>query len=193
MNCKHIQDILQEQFLATGMELPSEMQAHLKGCAECRSFHEELVALSSRLAPMADITLTEEETARLESSLQKAMASTTHDTAVFHPKRKRARIIRLATSIAAAVLLVAASVTIDWSPDQALQHPLDALDFSGATIEDIAPLFINGESDLVPTVIDGESAFYLTQQVGPGQVDDIFENVTSEEIDWLMKNLSVEI
>jgi hypothetical protein len=193
MNCKQIQDILQERFLATGVELPSEVQTHLEGCAECRSFHEELVALGSRLAPMAEITLTTEESIRLESALRKAMALTTNDAAAFHPRRKRARIIRLATSIAAVVLLVAASVTIDWSPDKAIPHPLDDLDLSGATIEDIAPLFINGESDLVPTVIDGESAFYLTQQVGPGQADDIFENVTSEELDWLMKNLSVEI
>jgi len=192
MNCKQIQEILQEHFLATGMELVPEVMAHLESCAECRSFHEELTALGCRLAPMAEISLTAEESARLESSLQEAIASSPHKRASVDLKRKRAR-IRLATSIAAVVLLAAASVTIDWSPDQVMQYPLDDLDFRGATIEDIAPLFVNGENDLLPTVFEGESAFYLTQQVGPGQVDDIFENVTSEELDWLMKNLSVEI
>ncbi len=42
-------------------------------------------------------------------------------------------------------------------------------------------------------MVDQQAVTYLTDQVDPIQAEDILESATSDEINWLMKNYSMEM
>jgi hypothetical protein len=193
MNCREVKEWLMDNLTAAGLETGGEVAAHLDECADCRSFYRELAALSMKLAPLAEISLTEAESVRLEDAVDAAMQTAAISGEKGRQQRRIFPIIRIAAAVAAMILIVIVSFRNN-SVD--ISYPIfniDDFELTGTSVQDLAPLFIDNGRDLLPSMIDAQSAEYLTDQVNPAQAEDILESATSEEIDWLMKNYSMEI
>jgi hypothetical protein len=72
-------------------------------------------------------------------------------------------------------------------------YNVDDFELTGTSVSDLAPLFVDNGGDLLPSMVDQQAVTYLTEQVDPAQAEDILESATSEEINWLMKNYSMEM
>lgn len=193
MTCTRIKEYIQELFVSGGFELPQEIKEHLDSCHECRAFAEDLTALSRTLAPLGDIALTAEEAARLEADLSALFSAEARKPVAVSPEGKIAAIARMALAAAAVLILM----MMPWDPDFPSQVNFmpntDDLHLTRIDEMDMASLFTDGETDLLPSIVDNQSAVYLTDQVQPGQADDILEKLTPEELEWLMENVSMEI
>lgn len=192
MKCREIQDNLNQMFTAGGLELSQDMHAHLEACPDCREYYQSLVTLNQALAPLSEIALTAEETARLNQSLAAAVAEA--DRRVPQP------IIRKIFGAFAPLALAAAAVVVllMWSPWQnyairsSQTMTADDLQFDNIKSDDIISL-TNGDTELLPTLVDEKTASYITEQVEPMQADEVLDKLSTDEVKWLNDNFSMEI
>ncbi len=193
MKCDHVKEWLTENFTVAGTPPAGDIAAHLDECAECRAYAEKLASLSADLSPLTEITLTAFESAGLEAALDTAMQTLAIPYRRSQRKKNIFAIFRIATAVAAMVLIVAVSFRTN-SVDMAYPiYNVDDLELTGTSVQDLAPLFVNDNEDLLPSMVDQQAVTYLTDQVDPAQAADILESATSEEINWLMKNYSMEM
>jgi predicted anti-sigma-YlaC factor YlaD len=193
MNCRDIKEWLTDNFTATPLETTDEIAAHLDECPDCKAYFEGLLSLSAAIAPLADISMTDEESARLDEALNVAMQTAVVPDRQSRRKRTIFSIVRVATAIAAMFLIVTVSFHTNSVDTTWPVYNIDDFELTGTSVQDLAPLFVNDNGDLLPSMVDQQSATYLTDQIDPAQAEDILESETSEEIEWLMKNYSMEI
>lgn len=193
MNCDHVKEWLTDNFTVSGIEPAGEIAAHLEQCAECRKYAESLAALSAGLSPVAELSMTETESGRLLEAVEAIMQTAAIPNRLSRRKRNIFSVVRMATAVAAMILIVAVSFRSSSVDTSYPIYNLDDFELTGTSTQDLAPLFVNGSSDLLPSMVDQQAANYLTDQVDPAQAEDILESATSEEINWLMKNYSMEM
>jgi len=181
MNCRNIQD---ELILYTGKrELPPDLQAHVNGCAACRSFWTEIISATAGLGSDSDFYLSETE---IEASVSRV------DERIDRLELGKVTDVRSAwksfvPAAAAVVLLVGMSLIIyvaGWLNGDGGQTALDTPDTSFVTLE-------NGDMGAL-----SENDFeYILYQVsidhlGTGS-EVLFDDITEEEIEYLDQNFDV--
>jgi len=193
MRCTQVKERLIEQITAAGIQPPGNIQDHLDACDDCRVYYRELSLLSESLLPLDDISMTAEESAKLEAAVGAVIGSGGRWNTCLKPEKKMYAIVRAAAAMAALVLIVLV-VSGKQTADEAMpMYSIDEFDLSHTSAEDMAPLFVNGDQDYLPSLVDEEKAAYLTDQVYPAEAEEILESATTEEIEWLMENYSLEI
>jgi hypothetical protein len=193
MDCHRIQEYLEDNFLATGYELPAGIREHLDDCGECRSFYEEMLSLGEYLSPISDIAMTADETIRFETGLMEAIEAVDRPGKTYAPEKNIITVARMALAAAAVVVMILVSYNPDKPAGLAILNNSNAWQLAQISTEDMTPLLVNGGSEILPSVVDDQSAAYLTEQIQPWEADNILETMTSEELDWLQKNLTLEI
>jgi hypothetical protein len=193
MNCTTVKEWLTEHLTAAGIEPTIEIARHLDTCDDCRRYYEDLVSVSETLLPLAGISMTAEESAKLETGIRRIISDGNRWSTYLRPERKIHVFIRTATAIAALILIVLISSGRQTTDEIAPTYSVDEFDLLYTATEDLAPLFVNGETDYLPALIDDAEAAYLTDRVYPAEAEEIMESVTTEEIEWLMENYSMEI
>jgi predicted anti-sigma-YlaC factor YlaD len=189
MNCEQVKNWLTDNFTVGGMETTGEIAAHLDECADCRAYAEELAALSAELAPLTDISMTAVESAELDAAMQTIAIPDGR----IQRKKRLFSIVRIATAAAAMILIVMVSFRSNPVNSSYPIYNVDDFELTGTSVSDLAPLFVDNGGDLLPSMVDQQAVTYLTEQVDPAQAEDILESATSEEINWLMKNYSMEM
>jgi len=193
MNCNHVKEWLTDNFTAAGVEATGEIAGHLDRCADCRAYAEELAALSAGLSPLADLSMTEMESARLLDAVDTAMQSVM----IPDPQERRRKyifsIVRIATAVAAMILIVTVSFRTGSIDSSYPVFNVNDFELTGTNVQDYAPLFVDGSNDLLPSMVDQQAVTYLAEQVDPAQAEEILESATSDELNWLMKNYSMEM
>jgi hypothetical protein len=190
MNCARVTNFLEENFVSTGFDLPEEVQEHVDDCVRCRAYFKKLVSLGEKLEPMSDMAMTADEAARVHAGLDRALEAVKSPLSSYIPENKIFTITRLAMAAAAVLLMMMVSLNGDFPSGTGLLQDIDDFELNSFETEDLAGLF---DTDAIPSLIEGDSASYITDQIRPGQADDILETLTPEELEWLMDNLSVEI
>lgn len=187
MTCVQAKRMMDESFLAGGCHLPPEVEDHLGTCPECRAYYAQLQALGDTLAPLAGIALTPEEEAQLWAAVEGAAGADVSQE-FSSGKTRLFSFTRVLVTVAAVFVLMVIFLKSDIPESPAFVFDVDDLQLTRVEIDDIAPLFVDGDSDLLPSLVDDESAGYLIQRIEPGQADDILEGITAEEIQWLTEN-----
>lgn len=193
MNCDHIKEWLTENFTAAGIEPTGEVAAHLEQCPECRAYAEELAALSSELAPLADISMTAFESAGLEAALDAVIQAAAIPDRRSRRKKTIFSVVRIATAVAAMFLIVTVSFHTNSVNTSYPIYNIDDFELTSTSVQDLAPLFENDNGDMLSSMVDQQTVNYLTDQVDPAQAEVILESATSDELNWLMKNYSMEM
>lgn len=193
MDCSRIQEYLDENFLAGGYHLSVAIEEHIGKCPECKAAYEEMLALSRTLDPLVNIAMTADEAARFESKMARAMAEIDYVKPSYAPENRFFSIARLALAAAAVLIIMAVTRDPDFSTGLAILQNADTWQSSRLETEDMALLFANGDSDLLPSPMDDQAVDYLTDQIQPAQAESILESVTAEELEWLQENLTLEI
>lgn len=193
MKCHEAKEWLTDNFTSGRTETADEIAAHLDECADCRAYYEELLSISAALSPLEDISMTDAESARFEETLNAAIQAVALPDRQSRRKKTISSVVRVATAIAAMFLIVTVSFHTDSIDTARPVYNVDDFELTGTSVQDLAPLFVDDNGDLLPSMVDQQSAAYLTDQVDPTQAEDILESATSEEIEWLMKNYSMEI
>ena len=193
MDCQKVKEFIRDNFVLSGYDLPPDISGHLDQCSECRGEWEAMNILGEKLHSLSEISMSREETANLEAGLNRALAAMDARPSSYAPEARIFSLARMALAAAAVLIMMAVSFGPDMPSGLAVLQNMDALQLSQVETDDMAMLLVNGESDMLPSLVDEESATYLTTQVKPGQVDDILETATPEELEWLMENLSMEI
>ena len=188
MTCEKIKNILQDGFTSAGWELPDDIRRHLNECADCRAYQAELSALAEPLSRVADISLTTEETLRLESSLKAAIKAGDSYGASQKSETLRFWLSRVGFAAAAVAVIMIMSFGPPVPDDVAIVRNLGEMQMSQTVAADAALLLVNGDKDVLPSLVDPDQAAYLTAQIQAGKADDILESATPEEVEWLMQN-----
>lgn len=193
MDCRQIKQFLDENFVATGFDLPDDIAGHVKDCGYCRDYYEELISLSASLDPIAEVSMTPDETAQFESGLFEAIEETEIAQPSYVPEGRVFSIARMALAAAAVLLMMVTSFNPDFPAEVAIMQNTEELQLTSVEAEDVALMFDNGDGVLIPSMLEDQSASFLTSQMQPGQAEDILDDVTAEELEWLMENLTMEI
>lgn len=193
MNCERVTNYLEENFVATGFDLPDDIREHIDACDRCRAYFGELVSLGDILEPMADIALTPDEVIRLNADLDRSIDAAETSRSSYTSESRIFTLTRLAMAAAAVMLIMMVSLNGEFRSGSGLLQDIEELSIGSVESENLAGLFTNGDVEALPSLVEGDSASYITGQVQPGQADEIFETLTREELEWLMENLSVEI
>ncbi len=193
MDCQKVKDFIRDNFMSTGYDLPRDITGHLDECTECRAYLEEMNILGAKLDPIAEISMSPEETIDFETGLNRAIEAADAEQSTYVPENRIFSLTRMALAAAAVLIMMAVSFNSDMTNGLAVLQNMDALQLSQVDTDDMAMMFVNGDSDLLPSLVEDESAAYLTDQIKPGQADDILDAVTAEELEWLMENLTMEI
>jgi hypothetical protein len=192
MECRQIKIYLEENFLVSGFDLSEEISAHLDECRECRNYYEELVTLGNSLIPMNEIAMVRDESKRFEENLAKALEAVDNVDPASISENRIVSLARLALAAAAVLVIMVVSYNPQFSSKIALLENTDAWQPSNVESEDMAQLIINGDTEAL-SVFSDESVVYLTETIPPRQAEVILESVTTEELEWLMENMSMEI
>lgn len=190
MNCRKVQDELRENFDSSGRDLPSDFQTHLDGCPQCRAYAAELHTVSESLKSLGDLALTAEEVRRLEEGLAKGLLSEPAPIPVQKKERRLFPILRLAAVVAFIVLL---AVHIEEPPGPPEESMLSEITLDNIDPEILARMFYESGDLEDAAIIDRSLAGYITSQVGYGQADDIFDDLTEEELLWLSEHYTMGI
>jgi hypothetical protein len=193
MDCHRLREYLENNFLAAGYELPAGIKEHLEACSQCRAFYEEMLSLGEYLSPISDIAMTADETIRFETVLMEAIEAAEQARKNYVPEKNIFSVARMALAAAAIVVMMLVSYNHNRPSGLAILDNSNAWQLAQISTEDMTPLLVNDDSDIFPSVVDDQSAAYLTEQIQPWEADNILETATSEELDWLQKNLTLEI
>jgi len=188
MTCEKIKDILQDGFTSAGWELPAEVERHLDECPDCRAYKAELSALAEPLSRVAEISMTAEETLRLESSLKAAVEAGDSYGVSQKSETLRFWLSRMGFAAAAVAVIMIVSLGPPVPDDAAIVRNLGEMQMSQTVAADAALLLVNGDKDVLPSLDNQDQAAYLTEQIQTGKADDILESATPEEVEWLMQN-----
>ncbi|MCK5125057.1 MAG: hypothetical protein KAR42_02270 [candidate division Zixibacteria bacterium] len=193
MRCFEVKQILQENFTAAGVELEAEVKTHLDACVKCREYLQELNNMASALIPLDSFELTPEESLQLTNALDAQLIREPAPIPVQDRENRIFPIARILLSAAAVILMVILSTSPTQDISIADTDYEGVIEYSSLDDETMTSIFFDNDDDLLPSLFDQTSAAYLASQLRPGQVDDVFESITDEELAWLEKNFSLEI
>lgn len=192
MNCRDFQNRLHLAVTSDGVRLDEETKAHIVSCSACREYYEALVAFAGEAMVSAPEGLTSEESERLAAGIERAIAGTPQIAArltfiqVWH---WAVRPVAAAALILLVGLMPGSRMTSTQNSDQQLQ----VMSMTEAEKTDALPLLLNGDIDQISRLLDQTSAAYITSQVHPSQVEDILDNTSTEELEYMLTTLSAEI
>ncbi|MCP4566351.1 MAG: hypothetical protein GY841_02090 [FCB group bacterium] len=189
MNCQRVHDALDDGFTSAGIDVAADVHVHLEACAECKAYYDELTAMVELLHPLDNLELTPNESSTLMAGLEKAAERTDRKRPVY---QWAAAILRPAMAVAM-VMIIMFSAGPNLPGLLVLDADMENLEFSQTETEEILSYMINDNVDLVPELIDPGDAAYITGQVTSAQAEDIFDDLSTEEINWLMDNFTLEI
>lgn len=197
MNCSETREFLQIHFTAGGIDLDESVREHLDACPRCKAFYENLSELGSTLAPLADMRLTDEETVEMNAAINRRMAfepkENTPVGAARPRKQKIFSIARIMLAAAAVVFMIVISSSPTRIKETAAVDDYSGIEYISISDYDVALLLEDSGVELLPSYIDQASAAYLASQLQPGQVDDLIESLSEEDISWIEENFAVEI
>lgn len=187
MTCDKIKKDLMEHFSLSDDAVSLEVLAHLDSCSDCRDYHNSLYQLRTQLSPLGDITLTAEESSRLRNCLIAAVAGDN-----MSAPARRVSVWRLtATAMIVLVMVFMFSNRLPQAPGN--YDDFEQLSLRNVDVDQIDSLFADTDANPLPTLLEPAVATYVVTQVQPGQADNLFENVSKEELDWLASNFKMEI
>lgn len=193
MRCRECKDRMREQMTVAGREFTADLREHLDACPDCRAYAAELESLGDLLAPLDDIGLTADEAARLEGDLLASLPDEPAPIPVHPPEHRIFSLTRVLFAAAAVLLVMLISTNRTETPDVATDDGWDGLRLTQLDETDMASILFDSNVDLLPSLVDQSSAAYIYDQVQPGQVDDLFEGLSAEELSWLAENFTMEI
>ncbi|MDD4052203.1 MAG: hypothetical protein PHR28_09950 [candidate division Zixibacteria bacterium] len=192
MNCRDFQSRLDTVMTSDGVKPDEETRAHIESCETCREYHEALIAFVGDAGVLAPESLTAEEAEKLIVGVRREIASVPQvatETSIVHLWHWAIRPVAAAALILMVALMPGSRVTSTRSSDQRLQ----VMSMTEAENSDVMPQFLNGDIDQISRLLDTTSAMYITNQVHPAQAEDILDNTSTEELEYMLTNLSAEI
>jgi hypothetical protein len=194
MECRSVRQMLDESCSVAGMFLDPDLHGHLETCPECRAYHDRLMELAWVFQPLDEVAMTAAEAERFDAHLQAALTDAGERGPAYATEKKLFSLARVALAAVVVLALGLASYTVTPPENSTITDRFEQLQFPRAAAEEAMPLlFVNGDSDLLPSSVDQTSAAYLTGQVEPGQVFDILDSISTEEYEWLKENLTLEM
>jgi hypothetical protein len=192
MNCRHVEKWMNDNITSSGIELPDEIRNHVDSCDKCRAYYRELLGLLEKLDGLNSIMLTADESSQLIRKIETAIDHSAQPDSKQSLIRWIATIARPALAVAA-VLIITLFSTPHLPTDSTVSQEMEEVLPSRTGQENLLQLLLNGDLDYLSSLLDQSSISYITDQVKPGQVDDILNDISAEEMEWLMENLKVEI
>jgi hypothetical protein len=192
MNCRDFQTRLDLAMTSDGVTPDEETRVHLESCGGCRDYYEALVAFAGDAGVLAPENLTALEAEKLVVAIKREIAVVPQvitETSIVHLWHWAIRPVAAAALILMVALMPGSRMTTTQSSDQQLQ----VMSMTEAENSDVMPLFLNGDIDQISRLLDTTSAMYITNQVHPAQVEDILDNTSTEELEYMLTNLSAEI
>lgn len=192
MNCRDFQNRLHLAVTSDGVRLDEETKAHIASCPDCREYYEALVAFAGDAKATATESLTSEEAERLTNGIARAIA----DVPQIATKKTVTQLWHWAirpVAAAALILLVGLMPGSRMSSTQNSDQQLQVMSMTEAEKTDALPLLLNGDIDQISRLLDQTSAAYITDQVRPSQVEDILDDTSTEELEYMLTTLSAEI
>jgi hypothetical protein len=192
MNCRDFQYRLDLAMTSGGVTPDEATRAHLASCATCREYYETLVAFADGVQGLMPESLTAREAERLTLGLRKEIAVLPQNTAeplFAHWWQWAIRPV----AAAALILLVGLMPTNRISTTRSADQQLQVMSITEAENPDVLPQYLNGDIDQISRLLDQTSAAYITNQVRPSQVEDILDNTSTEELEYMLTNLSAEL
>lgn len=192
MNCRDFQNRLNLAVTSDGVGLDTETTAHIEACPVCREYYEALLVFAGEAKATATESLTSEEAERLATGIARAIA----DVPQIATKKIVVQVWHWAIRpvvAAALILLVGLMPGSRMSSTQHSDQQLQVMSMTEAEKTDALPLLLNGDIDQVSRLLDQTSAAYITNQVRPSQVEDILDNTSTEELEYMLTTLSAEI
>lgn len=192
MNCRRVKEWLDGDITSSGIELPDEIRKHVDSCGECRAYYQELLGLREKLGGLDNITLTADESDQLIRKIETAIDHSAQSDSKRSLVRWIVTIARPALAVVA-VLIITMFSTRHLPTDLTVTQEIEEILPSRTGQENFLQLLLNGDIDYLSSLLDQSSISYITDQVKPGQVDDILNGISAEEMEWLMENLKLEI
>lgn len=192
MNCRDFQNRLDMVVTSDGVKPDEETQRHLESCGACKDYYDALVVFTADAGVLAPERLTAEEAETLVVGVRREIATVPQaaaETSIVHLWHWAIRPVAAAALILMVALMPGSRMTSTQNSDQQLQ----VMSMTEAENPDVLPLYLNGDIDQISRLLDTTSAMYITNQVHPSQVEDILDNTSTEELEYMLTNLSAEI
>jgi hypothetical protein len=183
MTCEKARERLE---LAFGAELTDpELERHIETCPDCRAYRDELQTLAWGLGTDEDFALDEYEVGRVAALVDEAIARDPHTTVI------PVNWLRRLTRVAAAVLIVAASLT---AYRLGQMNGLASLETATATNETPEVFSSSGYAD-ESVYLDEGMVNLLIQDYAPGGLlgtdQYLIDDLSDEEMRYLENNFDV--
>ena len=197
MKCREIKEWLELNLTATGIELTPEVREHMGACDDCRAYYNELLKLIEEFEPVSNLTLNEDEAAFLEKNLAEKIDSIPIPVPAEKRRPMWARLTSLVVRPAAALLsiLLIASISMKQPPANYISDVgSEVISQNISDTQDLDLVYSGDTDELMQNVLDDDSKIeYFTGQVPTYKAEEILNNMTAEEYQYLMKNLVMEI
>ncbi len=192
MKCSQFRDWLNESLTVQGVKLTEAVGRHIDSCPDCGRYYHELQDLQAKLAPLEQIELTVAEQAKISGKLATSLSASALPQMEAPVRNLSGMFLRPILALAA-VLAIAFGSWQNQTHISAIKPAVDEMELAGISGQELATIFVNGEIEEISTAIDQTSISYLANQISSRQAEDILEEVTDDEIDWLIDNLDMEI
>ncbi len=191
MNCRDFQNRLDMAVTSEGVRPDEETKRHLESCVVCREYCEALAALAGDARVLTPESLTALETEELVVVIRReivALPQITDDSSLVHWWQWAIRPV----AAAALILMVALTPGSRMTSTQSSGQQLEMMSMAEAENSDVLPFMLNGDIDQISRLLDQTSAAYITNQVHPAQVEDILDNTSTEELEYMLTTLLSE-
>jgi len=175
-----------------GVRPDDETRTHIESCPAWREYVDSLAAFTDEAGAMTSAALTVEEAEKMVVGIKREIAAAAQESVDRDGFRIWQWAIRPAAA-AALILLVGLMPGSRMSTTQNADQQLQVMSMTEAEKTDALPLLLNGDIDQVSRLLDQTSAAYITDQVRPSQVEDILDNTSTEELEYMLTTLSAEI
>lgn len=192
MNCRDCQHRLDLAVLSDGVRPDEETKAHIASCPTCGRYYEALAVFVGEVAAADNVGLTADDAERLTARIERAISAVPQVSPRPTLLSAWPWVIR-PVAAAALILLVALMPASRLTSTQNADQQLQVMSMTEAEDADPLPLLTNGDIDQVSRLLDQTSAAYITDQVRPSQVEDILDNTSTEELEFMLTTLSAEI
>lgn len=183
MNCEQVQELLELQF--GSHDLPDELSEHLRDCAICEAYQNELAELEQQFGSDADFVLSEDElnfaVGAVERRTSRSADTNINSLTWFRP------LLRVA-----AVLLVAITFygTYQFGLEQGTTDLSDTAAAVNSNGGSIMSFYLDNDEveideTMITVLIDNYSDGYLES----GEV--LLGDITAEELEYLLDNFEV--
>lgn len=192
MNCTKAKEWLESNFTSSEMVPTDDIQRHLDGCSECSAYYSELQVLHQQLKGIEDIGLTAAEEQQLLSSSVAVAENYAPQSPTNAFDRWFKLVVRPVAAIAA-VLVIALGAWQYQSRIPGLAPIIGEMESSTISSEEALQIYLNSELDDLSSMFDESSLSYLTDEIPDRQAADMLQDISEEELEWLLENMKLEI